>query len=57
VELEGEPIAKDGPDGWDLDDTTDPPTVEIKGTTCDFIEQSGVESVRIVYGCPTIFIQ
>lgn len=57
VEVEGELIPRDGTDGWQLDTTTDPPSVIIMGETCQRIESQGVESVRVVYGCPTIRIQ
>lgn len=57
VEVEGEVIPRGGADGWELDTTTSPPTIVILGQTCQRIESEGVESVRVVYGCPTITIQ
>ncbi len=57
VEVEGELIAQDGPDGWDLDTETDPPTVVLKGATCERIETEGVEAIRVVYGCPTFRVK
>jgi hypothetical protein len=54
VEIDGVAIPQDGPDGWDLDMTADPPLVRLKGATCSAVESTGAEEVRIVYGCPTI---
>ena len=39
--------------GWALNQATDPPTVMLLGSTCDQVRSEGVESVSIVYGCPT----
>jgi hypothetical protein len=54
VEVDGVPIPQQGADGWFLDMSTDPPTIELKGATCDGVEREGASSVRVVYGCPTI---
>lgn len=54
VEVEGELVPQPGPDGWELDESTDPPTVELKGATCRRIEEQGVESVTVLFGCPTV---
>lgn len=56
VKVEGEIIPRGGVDGWDLDESTDPPTVVIQGASCARIESMGVESVEVVYGCPTVVI-
>jgi len=40
-----------------LNTNTDPPTVVLQGATCARIEAQGVESVRVVYGCPTVEIR
>lgn len=56
VKVEGEIIPRGGVDGWDLDQTTDPPTVVIQGASCARIESMGVKSVEVVYGCPTVTI-
>ncbi len=57
VEVEGELIAQDGDDGWDLNTATEPPTVILKGATCEHIESEGVETIRVVYGCPTFRVR
>jgi hypothetical protein len=57
VEVDGELIPQGGKDGWELDSSTDPPTIIIKGKTCEQIEASGAESVTVVYGCPTLIIE
>jgi hypothetical protein len=54
VEIDGEPVPQAGPDGWSLDRTTSPPTINLKGATCTRIETAGVGRVSIRYGCPTI---
>jgi hypothetical protein len=46
-----------GPDGWQLDSTTNPPTVVLNGATCGKVQMTGASSVQIVYGCPTIVIK
>jgi hypothetical protein len=56
VKVNGKIIAKAGDDGWDVDQTTTPPTIRIKGTTCQDIETNGAQSVEVIYGCPTIII-
>ncbi len=53
VEVDGELIPQDSDDGWDLDTSTEPPTVILEGATCDRVETEGVSSIRVVYGCPT----
>jgi hypothetical protein len=40
--------------GWMLDDTTEPPTVRLLGDTCDDVQQTGVERIDFIFGCPTI---
>ncbi len=56
VKVEGEIIPRGGADGWDLDESTSPPTVVIQGASCTRIESMGVKSVEVVYGCPTVVI-
>jgi hypothetical protein len=43
-----------GPDGWQLDTSTTPPTVVLNGATCAKVQMSGAKSVQVVYGCATI---
>jgi hypothetical protein len=52
VHVDGKRVLK-GPDGWDLDQTTVPATIVLKGSTCTQVETKGVENVQVVYGCPT----
>jgi hypothetical protein len=56
VEIDGVMIPQLGPDGWMLDTSTNPPTVVIKGATCEQVQIKGAESAKIVYGCPTFLI-
>jgi hypothetical protein len=55
VYVDGKEIPASGADGWTLDETTSPPTVVLLGKTCAAVESTGAQSVRIVYGCPTVF--
>jgi hypothetical protein len=54
VYVDGRALKRDDPNGWSLDTTTRPPTVDLKGTTCTEVETKGAESVRIVFGCPSL---
>jgi hypothetical protein len=53
VSIDGDTLPKAGADGWDLDTSTSPPTVVLKGATCARIETAGAQNVQILYGCPT----
>jgi hypothetical protein len=53
VVIDGDKIAQAGDDGWEVDTTTSPPTVVLKGATCERMETEGAQSVSITYGCPT----
>lgn len=52
VEIDGEKIAPDPDNGWVYDMDTN--TVTLLGDTCDKIKTEGAESVRVIYGCPTV---
>lgn len=52
VSIDGELIPRDDPDGWQYDATTNPPTIQLNGATCEKVETEGVESVDITYYCP-----
>jgi hypothetical protein len=54
VEIDGQRIPKEPENGWDLDESTDPFTVVLKGDTCSRVQNEGVESVIITFGCPTV---
>jgi hypothetical protein len=54
VYVDGKVVPKPGADGWDLDSTTSPPTIVLKGATCAKIESMGATSIDVQYGCPTI---
>lgn len=56
VVIDGTTIAQSGSDGWSLDTTTSPPTIVLKGTTCEHMKTQGAQSVSITYGCPTIVV-
>jgi len=53
VEIDGQTILEGDADGWSLDQTTTPPTVLLKGATCDAVRKSGAEHVSVTFGCPT----
>ena len=54
VFVDGREIKRDDPNGWVLDSSTTPATIDLKGTTCTEVETKGAESVRIVFGCKSI---
>jgi hypothetical protein len=57
VYVDGAVVPKPGTDGWDLDTTTSPPTIVLKGATCAQIETSGANTVDVQYGCPTVDVR
>jgi hypothetical protein len=54
VEIDGKEVPQAGDDGWSVDRSTTPPTVVLKGETCEYLETQGAEEVTITYGCPTV---
>jgi len=56
VYVDGSVVPKAGADGWDLDASTMPPTVILKGATCSAIEATGASKIVVQYGCPTITV-
>lgn len=47
-------IPQGGDDGWEYDGSTDPPTITIKGATCEQVKSKGAKVISVSYGCPTI---
>ncbi len=41
-------------DGWILDTTTNPPTVELVGSYCTQVQTYGAQSVQVILGCQDI---
>jgi hypothetical protein len=56
VYIDGNVIPQQGDDGWKLDQTVIPFTVELKGATCEKMQTEGAEHVSIQYGCPTVTV-
>jgi hypothetical protein len=56
VEIDGVAVPQQGADGWALDTTTTPPTIELKGETCKHVENDGAQSVSVTFGCPTLVV-
>ena len=54
VEIDGVAVPQQSADGWALDTSTTPPTIELKGKTCEHVEHDGAESVTVTFGCPTV---
>lgn len=54
VFIDGTVLPQAGDNGWSYKDTSSPPTIVIKGTTCASLQDTGAESVRIEFGCPTV---
>jgi hypothetical protein len=56
VRIDGEIVPQQGEDGWELVvGDAGSATVTLKGTTCERVEEQGVESISVLFGCPTIF--
>src|SRR6185503_11948919 len=53
VEIDGNEVSQPGDDGWIVDTNTTPPTIVLKGATCEYMMTHGAESVVITYGCKT----
>jgi hypothetical protein len=53
VEIDGTEVPQAGDDGWNVDRSTDPPTIVLKGETCEHLETQGAEKrdhhVRLPY--------
>jgi len=56
VVIDGQEVPQAGDDGWEVDRTTSPPTIVLKGATCEAMETRGAEEVEITYGCPTVMV-
>jgi len=56
VVIDGQDVPQPGDDGWEVDSTTSPPTIVLKGATCEAMETRGAEEVEITYGCPTAMV-
>jgi hypothetical protein len=57
VVIDGTTIAEGSADGWALDTSTIPPSVILKGATCQKVETTGVQQVDITFGCPTVHVK
>ncbi|MDH5675481.1 MAG: hypothetical protein OEZ06_25385 [Myxococcales bacterium] len=53
VEVDGEVVPR-GKSGWQLDESTDPPTVVMQGNVCGEIEAVGAKNVTVTFGCKTV---
>jgi hypothetical protein len=57
VYVDKQVIPKPGADGWDIDMSTMPPTIVLKGATCMQVETAGASSIDVQYGCPTVIVR
>src|SRR6478609_6293331 len=57
VTIDGETVPQLGPDGWSVDTSTSPPTVVLKGATCEKMETQGAQAVNVTFGCPTVLVK
>jgi hypothetical protein len=57
VVIDGQTIPQLGPDGWSVDTSTSPPTVVLKGATCEMMETQGAQAVNVTFGCPTVLVK
>jgi len=56
VFIDGEVVPKDPEDGWQFGDDTNT-FIQIVGSYCAEIEDSGAESISVEYGCPTVVVK
>jgi hypothetical protein len=56
VYLDGVVVPQLGDDGWELDSSTAPPIIRLKGATCAGLEKNGAKSISAEFGCPTILV-
>ncbi|HEY3494091.1 MAG TPA: vWA domain-containing protein, partial [Polyangiaceae bacterium] len=56
VVIDGKEVPQAGDDGWDVDRATEPPTIVLKGETCEAMETQGASQVTVTYGCPTVVV-
>ncbi len=54
VLIDGTVLPQGGDNGWAYDNSTDPPTIVIKGQTCQNLETQGAHAVTFEFGCPTV---
>jgi hypothetical protein len=54
VEIDGDVIPQQGDDGWEIDESTSPATLVLKGETCRVLESEGAASIEVTFGCPTV---
>lgn len=47
-------VPQGGTDGWEYDNSTDPPSITIKGKTCESVKTKGAKVISVSYGCPTV---
>lgn len=57
VVIDGQTIPQLGPDGWSVDQSTSPPTIVLKGATCQMMETQGAQAVDVTFGCPTVLVK
>lgn len=54
VYVDDKVIPQGGADGWEFDNSTMPPSIVIKGATCEQVKTKGAKVISVSYGCPTI---
>jgi hypothetical protein len=54
VYVDGNELKRDDANGWKLDTSTSPPTVDLTGSACTEVETKGARSVQVVFGCPSV---
>jgi hypothetical protein len=47
-------VPRGGENGWELDPSTTPPSIVIKGSTCEKVKTTGARAISVIYGCPTV---
>lgn len=55
VYLDDSVVPQLGDDGWELDTSSPPGTIRLKGETCAHVETNGARTIRVEFGCPTVY--
>jgi hypothetical protein len=53
VVIDGKTILEGDANGWSLDQSTSPPTIVLKGSTCAAVTEFGAQNLSVTFGCPT----
>ncbi len=53
VYVDGAKVPRSSENGWELDESTQPDSIQLTGDACAKLESEGARSIEVKYGCPT----